>query len=43
MTTLSFTIRFLTPAFLGDAEQTGRWRTVAGRTTKTNSSERLLP
>ncbi len=27
MTTLSLTVRFLTPAFLGDAEQTGRWRT----------------
>ena len=24
---LEFTIRFLTPAFLGDAEQKGRWRT----------------
>lgn len=30
MTTLTYTVRFLTPAFLGDAEQTGRWRTMAG-------------
>ncbi len=22
-----YTVRFLTPAFLGDAEQNGRWRT----------------
>jgi CRISPR-associated protein Cmr1 len=27
MTTLDLTVRFLTPAFLGDAEQSGRWRT----------------
>ncbi len=27
MTTLTYTVRFLTPAFLGDAEQHGRWRT----------------
>jgi CRISPR-associated protein Cmr1 len=27
MTTLDYTVRFLTPAFLGDAEQHGRWRT----------------
>lgn len=27
MTRQEYTIRFLTPAFLGDAEQTGRWRT----------------
>lgn len=26
MTTLEYRIRFLTPAFLGDAEQNGRWR-----------------
>ncbi len=25
--TLGYTVRFLTPAFLGDAEQHGRWRT----------------
>jgi len=24
---LDLTVRFLTPAFLGDAEQNGRWRT----------------
>ncbi|WP_447974774.1 RAMP superfamily CRISPR-associated protein [Nitrospira sp. Kam-Ns4a] len=27
MITLDYTVRFLTPAFLGDAEQNGRWRT----------------
>lgn len=27
---LHFTLRFLTPAFLGDAEQNGRWRTLRG-------------
>ncbi len=27
MTTRECTVRFLTPAFLGDAEQSGRWRT----------------
>ncbi|HXF91720.1 MAG TPA: RAMP superfamily CRISPR-associated protein [Nitrospiraceae bacterium] len=27
MTTLTYTVQFLTPAFLGDAEQNGRWRT----------------
>lgn len=27
MTRLDYTVRFLTPAFVGDAEQTGRWRT----------------
>ncbi len=27
MTRLDYTVRFLTPAFLGDAEQHGRWRT----------------
>jgi CRISPR-associated protein Cmr1 len=27
MHTRKFTVRFLTPAFLGDAEQNGRWRT----------------
>lgn len=27
MKTLSYNVRFLTPAFLGDAEQNGRWRT----------------
>lgn len=27
MTMRHFTLRFLTPAFLGDAEQNGRWRT----------------
>lgn len=43
MTTLHYTVRFLTPAFLGDAEQNGRWRTVTGSTTKTNNRERLLP
>ncbi len=26
MTTLIYTVRFLTPAFLGNAEQNGRWR-----------------
>lgn len=25
-----YTLRFLTPAFLGDAEQNGRWRTMGG-------------
>jgi len=27
MKTLSYTVRFLTPAFLGNAEQSGQWRT----------------
>jgi CRISPR-associated protein Cmr1 len=27
MKTLSYTVRFLTPAFLGNADQTGQWRT----------------
>lgn len=27
MTRLTYTVQFLTPAFLGDAEQNGRWRT----------------
>jgi hypothetical protein len=27
MTRLAFTVTVLTPAFLGDAEQSGRWRT----------------
>ncbi|CAI4030041.1 hypothetical protein DNFV4_00465 [Nitrospira tepida] len=27
MTTRDYTVQFLTPAFLGDAEQNGRWRT----------------
>ncbi len=27
MKTATFTVKFLTPAFLGDAEQNGRWRT----------------
>lgn len=27
MITLAYDVRFLTPAFLGDAEQTGQWRT----------------
>jgi hypothetical protein len=27
MTRLAFTVTVLTPAFLGDAEQHGRWRT----------------
>jgi CRISPR-associated protein Cmr1 len=27
MTTLDYTVRFLTPAFLGDGQQSGRWRT----------------
>ncbi|CUQ66021.1 RAMP superfamily CRISPR-associated protein [Candidatus Nitrospira inopinata] len=27
MTRLDYTVQFLTPAFLGDAEQAGRWRT----------------
>lgn len=26
MTQLALAVRFLTPAFLGDAEQHGRWR-----------------
>lgn len=29
MTRLDYTVRFFTPAFLGDAEQHGRWRTVS--------------
>jgi hypothetical protein len=29
MTTRAYTLAFLTPAFLGDAEQHGRWGTVA--------------
>ncbi len=43
MTRLDCTVRFLTQAFLGDAEQTGRWQRVAGSMTKTNSSKRPLP
>jgi hypothetical protein len=27
---LHFSLRFLTPALLGDAEQNGRWRTPRG-------------
>ncbi len=27
MRTLAYTITFVTPAFLGNAEQAGRWRT----------------
>lgn len=27
ITTLSYTVRFTTPAFLGNAEQAGQWRT----------------
>jgi CRISPR-associated protein Cmr1 len=27
MTETSYTVRFVTPAFLGDADQKGRWRT----------------
>lgn len=27
MMTLDYTVRFLAPAFVGDAEQAGRWRT----------------
>jgi CRISPR-associated protein Cmr1 len=27
MKTLAYTLTFLTPAFLGGAEQSGRWRT----------------
>ncbi|MGN2392624.1 hypothetical protein [Pelomicrobium sp. G1] len=27
MTERRYTVRFLTPAFLGDAKQNGRWRT----------------
>ncbi len=26
MTKMEYTVRFLTPAFLGDAEQSDRWR-----------------
>ncbi len=37
------TVQFLTPACLGDAEQRGRWRMVAGSMTKTNKSKGLLP
>lgn len=29
MMTRNFTLQFLTPAFLGDAEQNGRWRTLS--------------
>jgi hypothetical protein len=31
MTVVILTVRFLTPAFLGDAEQSGRWRTPPGQ------------
>jgi CRISPR-associated protein Cmr1 len=30
MNVLKFELRFTTPAFLGDAEQSGRWRTPPG-------------
>jgi hypothetical protein len=43
MTTREYTVRFPTPAFLGDAEQNGRWRTVAGRIMDMNRSKRVLP
>lgn len=35
----ALTVRFLTPAFLSDAEQTGRWRTVS--ITRLRSSREL--
>lgn len=37
MTKLEYTVRFLTPAFLGNAEQSGQWRTPLARVSNNNS------
>jgi hypothetical protein len=43
MTRLAFTVTGLTPAFLGDAEEHGRWRTLIGDLAMTTNGERFLP